>query len=135
MRRKLRPTRTHVRRVVAHVVGVVAQGFSPATPVAHAVGVVAQGFSPANRPRVTLLAALLPAVLAASSYHAARLPTPAAARIEIDAGRVEGRIDPLLYGQFIEFMFEGIKGGLHAELLRNRGFEEPPNAIGLSRHW
>ena len=32
-------------------------------------------------------------------------------------------------------MFEGIKGGLHAELIRNRSFEEPPNAIGLSRNW
>ena len=32
-------------------------------------------------------------------------------------------------------MYEGIKGGLSAELLRNRGFEEAPNAIGLRRHW
>lgn len=32
-------------------------------------------------------------------------------------------------------MFEGIKGGLHAELIRNRSFEEPPNVIGLSRYW
>ena len=57
------------------------------------------------------------------------------ARILVDATRVEGRIDPRLYGQFVEFMFEGVKGGLSAELLRNRGFEEAPNAIGLSRHW
>ncbi len=62
---------------------------------------------------------------------------PAAPRvsIEIDAATVEGHISPLLYGQFMEFMFEGVKGGLHAELLRNRSFEEPPNAIGLSRDW
>ena len=39
------------------------------------------------------------------------------------------------YGQFLEHMFEGIKFGLHAELLRNRSFEEPANAIGLSRYW
>jgi alpha-L-arabinofuranosidase len=66
----------------------------------------------------------------------ALLPQPApTARIEIDAGTVAGRISPLLYGQFAEFMFEGIKGGLHAELIRNRGFEEIPSAIGLSRHW
>ena len=32
-------------------------------------------------------------------------------------------------------MFEGIKGGLHAELIRNRGFEEAPDSTGLSRHW
>ena len=32
-------------------------------------------------------------------------------------------------------MYEGIKRGLHAELIRNRGFEESPNRIGLSRYW
>jgi alpha-N-arabinofuranosidase len=57
------------------------------------------------------------------------------ATISIDAAKVENRISPLLYGQFLEFMYEGIKGGLHAELLRNRSFEESPNVIGLSRHW
>ena len=57
------------------------------------------------------------------------------ASITIDAGKVENRISPLLYGQFLEFMFEGIKSGLHAELIRNRSFEETPNAIGLSRNW
>ena len=57
------------------------------------------------------------------------------ARIEIDASKVEGQISPLLYGQFAEFMFENIKGGLHAELILNRSFEEAPNVIGLSRHW
>jgi alpha-N-arabinofuranosidase len=60
---------------------------------------------------------------------------PPLAGIEIDAGRVESRISPLLYGQFIEFMFEGIKRGLHAELIRNRSFEEEPGAIGISRYW
>lgn len=32
-------------------------------------------------------------------------------------------------------MYEGVKGGLHAELIRNRSFEEPANVIGLSRNW
>ena len=59
----------------------------------------------------------------------------ATARVVVDAARAEAAISPLLYGQFLEFMFEGIKGGLHAELLRDRGFEEPPNAIGLPRNW
>jgi signal transduction histidine kinase len=58
-----------------------------------------------------------------------------AASIAIDAAKVENRISPRLYGQFAEFMFENIKFGLHAELLRNRGFEETANAIGLPRHW
>lgn len=35
----------------------------------------------------------------------------------------------------MEFMFEGIKRGLQAELIRDRSFEEPPNVIGLSRYW
>ncbi len=68
---------------------------------------------------------------------AARPPSPAApaVRITIDAGAVQGHISKTLYGQFAEFMFEDIKRGLHAELIRNRGFEESPNAIGLSRYW
>jgi alpha-N-arabinofuranosidase len=60
---------------------------------------------------------------------------PARARILIDAGRAEAEISPLMYGQFLEFMFEGIKGGLTAELIRDRGFDEAPNAIGLPRNW
>ena len=76
---------------------------------------------------LSLLAVVLhPHVVAAQSQRAS---------ITIDAGKVENRISPLLYGQFLEFMYEGIKGGLHAELIRNRSFEEPPNAIGLSRNW
>jgi alpha-L-arabinofuranosidase len=59
----------------------------------------------------------------------------APAKITIDASKVEGRVSPKLYGQFAEFMFENIKGGMHAELVRNRSFEEAANAIGLSRHW
>ena len=35
----------------------------------------------------------------------------------------------------MEFMFEGIKRGLQAELIRDRSFEETPNVIGLSRYW
>ena len=32
-------------------------------------------------------------------------------------------------------MFEGVKYGLHAEMIRDRGFEEAPDSTGLSRHW
>lgn len=64
-----------------------------------------------------------------------RAQTSHTATITIDARKVENRISPLLYGQFLEFMYEGIKGGLHAELLRNRSFEEPANVLGLSRYW
>jgi len=66
---------------------------------------------------------------------AARQPAPRNVAITIDARTVEGRISKTLYGQFMEFMYEDIKRGLHAELIRNRSYEEPPNAIGLSRYW
>ena len=61
--------------------------------------------------------------------------TTQTATVTIDARKVENQISPLLYGQFLEFMYEGIKRGLHAELIRNRSFEEPPNITGLSRYW
>jgi len=80
-----------------------------------------------------ILSALLVAAAAAATPGPEQPPPTAS--IEIDAGRVEGPISPLLYGQFAEFMFEGVKGGLHAELIRNRSFEEAPNAIGVSRYW
>jgi alpha-L-arabinofuranosidase len=59
----------------------------------------------------------------------------ATATVTVDARRVENPVSPLLYGQFAEFMYENIKGGLHAELIRNRSFEEAPNNLGLSRYW
>lgn len=75
-----------------------------------------------------ILCALL--ALPAGAQTGARTAT-----VRIDARRVENRISPLLYGQFLEFMYEGMKYGVHAELLRDRGFEEAPNALGLPRHW
>ena len=57
------------------------------------------------------------------------------ASLTIDASKVENILSPSLYGQFAEFMFEDIKGGLYAELLRDRGFDEAPNALGLPRYW
>jgi alpha-N-arabinofuranosidase len=53
----------------------------------------------------------------------------------IDATKSENVISPLLYGQFAEFMFQDIKSGLNAELVRDRGFDEAPNALGLPRYW
>ena len=53
----------------------------------------------------------------------------------VDAGKVEGDIPATLYGQFLKYMFQCIKFGLHGELILNRSFEEAPDALGLSRHW
>src|SRR5256884_152202 len=69
------------------------------------------------------------------SLRAQHQPGPAIAAVEIDADRVEGQTSPVLYGQFDEFMFEGVKRGLTAELIRDRSFDEAPNAIGLPRYW
>ena len=77
------------------------------------------------------------AALALATALAGQLPssTPLTVDIEIDATSAEGRISPLLYGQFIEFMFEGVKYGLHAEVLRDRGFEDAASQAGLSPSW
>jgi alpha-N-arabinofuranosidase len=88
------------------------------------------GRAPSVRALV-VLALLAPAMPSAA---AASAPQTSAA-VRIDVGRDEGAISPLLYGQFAEFMFEGVKGGMYAELLRDRGFEDAPNAIGLPRYW
>ena len=83
---------------------------------------------------VAVLACAAPSRPTASVVAPATSPV-ARARIIVDASRTEGEISPLLYGQFAEHMFEGVKRGIHAELLRDRGFEESPNAIGLPRDW
>ena len=77
------------------------------------------------------------AALTLATALAGQLPssTPLTVDIDIDATSAEGRISPLLYGQFIEFMFEGVKYGLHAELLRDRGFEDTASQAGLSPSW
>src|SRR6266850_2112558 len=87
-------------------------------------------------PRSFLATALLFSLIISSPFVTMALSsTSEDATVTVDASKVVGKISPLLYGQFIEFMFEGVKGGLHAELLRNRSFEEPSNAIGLSCDW
>lgn len=81
-------------------------------------------------PLVSILCAV--SLIRTPSVYAQPLQT---ATVTIDARKVENHISSLLYGQFLEFMYEGIKNGLHAELIRNRSFEENPNSIGLSRYW
>jgi len=73
---------------------------------------VSKGFLCAFAPlREKVLLSLLAVTLAQPHFVAAQTQS---ASISIDARRVENRISPLLYGQFLEFMYEGIKGGLHA---------------------
>jgi len=62
-------------------------------------------------------------------------PNATTATLTIDTNTVENVISPSLYGQFAEFMFQDIKGGLDGELVRDRGFDEQSNALGLPRYW
>jgi alpha-N-arabinofuranosidase len=57
------------------------------------------------------------------------------ASLTIDASKTQNVISSTLYGQFAEFMFQDIKGGVYAELVRDRGFDEAPDAMGLPRYW
>lgn len=81
------------------------------------------------------LVALCVSLCAAPALRVGAQTAAREASIRIDANKVENRISPLLYGQFLEFMYEGMKYGLHAEPLRDRSFEEMPNALGLPRYW
>src|SRR4029077_7261135 len=83
--------------------------------------------------RESLLRSLL--LLLCGLCICARAQEGRAASLAIDAAKVENTISPTLYGQFTEFMFEDVKGGLYAELIRDRGFDEAPTALGLPRYW
>jgi alpha-N-arabinofuranosidase len=84
---------------------------------------------------VVALANLQSSAAIQRSTAAAAAVQPLTASVRVDAATVANPISPQLYGHFLEFMFEGIKFGLHAELLKNRGFEEAANAAGLPRDW
>lgn len=55
------------------------------------------------------------------------------ATIEIDAAQKGPAINPRMYGIFLEEINHGVDGGLYAELVRNRGFEDsrPPEGFSL----
>ncbi len=83
----------------------------------------------------TILRSALALLLPAPLFLSALAQSSVSASLTIDASKVENVLSPTLFGQFAEFMFEDIKGGLYAELLRDRGFDEAPNALGLPRYW
>jgi len=53
------------------------------------------------------------------------------ATITIDAAKAGPRLNPRMYGIFLEEVNFGVDGGLYAELIRNRGFEDakPPEGF------
>ncbi|HVG59494.1 MAG TPA: alpha-L-arabinofuranosidase C-terminal domain-containing protein [Hyalangium sp.] len=70
-----------------------------------------------------------------SCMASAQSPVPASSQITIDATQAQGPVSRYLHGQFIEYMFQGIKEGLDAELIRNRSFEGTADEIGITRSW
>jgi alpha-L-arabinofuranosidase len=78
----------------------------------------------AAAPTLTLLMTL--------PLFAAARPAPTAT-VAIDAAKPGPRINPRLYGIFLEEINHGVDGGLYAELVRNRGFEDakPPEGFTL----
>ncbi|MGI9071570.1 MAG: alpha-L-arabinofuranosidase C-terminal domain-containing protein [Bryobacteraceae bacterium] len=63
-------------------------------------------------------------------------PPETSAGIEVDPDTVTGRISPYFFGQFIEHEHNTIQGGLWAELLRDRKFEQgDDDGDGVSNGW
>jgi len=52
------------------------------------------------------------------------LPAQQQATITIDASKKEAPVSPTLHGIFFEEISHAGEGGLYAELIQNRGFEE-----------
>jgi len=53
--------------------------------------------------------------------------------ISIDPSKKGPRVDPRLYGIFLEEINHGVDGGLYAELVRNRGFEDAKPPEGFTK--
>ena len=52
------------------------------------------------------------------------------ARITVQADKLGANISPLLYGIFFEEINRAGDGGLYAEMLQNRSFEDAPTPLG-----
>ena len=61
------------------------------------------------------------------------LATHAQTTMTIDASKPGAEISKDLYGVFFEEINHAVEGGLYAELIRNRGFEENRMPEGMSR--
>src|SRR5262245_44301245 len=60
------------------------------------------------------------------------------AYIDIDAAATGPNVNPRMYGVFLEEINHGVDGGLYAELIRNRGFEDgraPEGYVSRGGRW
>src|ERR1019366_4381201 len=67
---------------------------------------------------------LKPKFVALGCLTCASLLHAGTATITIDAAKPGPRLNPGMYGIFLEEINHGVDGGLYAELIRNRGFED-----------
>ncbi|MCK7554683.1 hypothetical protein MKQ70_06580 [Chitinophaga sedimenti] len=60
-----------------------------------------------------------------------------AATVTVDVSKPQARVSPSLHGIFFEEISHGGEGGLYAELIQNRGFEESriPQGVQLKDGW
>ena len=65
----------------------------------------------------------------AAFSHVAQAADPDA-RITVEADKLGANISPLLYGIFFEEINRAGDGGLYAEMLQNRSFEDAPTPLG-----
>ena len=56
-------------------------------------------------------------------------------QLTVDATKVVNRISPNMYSQFVEEFFGDVDGPLWDEMIRDRGFEQAADEIGLPRYW
>jgi len=70
-------------------------------------------------------------LLALTALFCANTILAGTATIDIDATKPGPRLNPRMYGIFLEEINHGVDGGLYAELIRNRGFEDakPPEGF------
>ena len=77
---------------------------------------------------------LFPLLLLTASAALAQSPARTAT-IAIDASHVENHVSPRMVASFVEMMAEDVKGGMTAEMIHDRSFEEAPDYLGLPAGW
>ncbi len=86
--------------------------------------------TPVKKLPAVLLALALLAMIPWGSRAQSAVPAPVS--LKIDAGRVTAHVSPMLYGLMTEEINYSYDGGLYAELVRNRSFQDNADAPD---HW
>lgn len=76
-----------------------------------------------------LTASGLMALMALCASALAAAPA-ASTRIVVSPDQITGRIDPMIYGHFLEHIYHSVEDGLYGELVRNRAFARD---LGITR--